>query len=284
MIRRMNEVRVRVPASTANLGPGFDCLGIALRLYNTTTVRRGRGPAKGDMAEEAAALFFRESGVRRFAFHWEVEGSVPRSRGLGSSVTVRLGVLHGLNALAGKPLSRADLFRLCARLEGHPDNAAAAAFGGFTIAPPVGRLQRYPIKNTLRFALLIPEFEISTPAAREVLPARIPLADAVFSAGCAAAIAAGFASGKYQNLPEAFEDRLHQPYREPLIPFLPAVVHAARKAGALGGWLSGSGSTIACATLNNPEAVADAMIDASALDSAVAVVVGADNTGVQILP
>ena len=155
MIRRMNEVRVRVPASTANLGPGFDCLGIALRLYNTTTVRRGRGPAKGEMAEEAAALFFREAGIRPFAFHWEVEGSVPRSRGLGSSVTVRLGVLHGLNGLAGQPLGRPDLFRLCSRLEGHPDNAAAAAFGGFTIAPPAGRLQRYKIAGSLRFVLLI---------------------------------------------------------------------------------------------------------------------------------
>ena len=182
MIHRMNEVRVRVPASTANLGPGFDCLGIALRMYNTTTVRRGRGPAKGDMATEAATLFFREAGIRPFAFHWGVEGSVPRSRGLGSSVTVRLGVLHGLNELAGRPLDRMDVFRLCAGLEGHPDNAAAAAFGGFTIAPPAGRLQRYKIDESLRFALLIPELEISTPAAREALPVRIPLRDAVLPA------------------------------------------------------------------------------------------------------
>jgi homoserine kinase len=284
MIPRMNEVRVRVPASTANLGPGFDCLGIALRLYNTTTVRRGRGPAKGDMAEEAADLFFRESGIRRFAFHWGVDGLVPRSRGLGSSVTVRLGVLCGLNELAGRPLGRPDLFRLCSRLEGHPDNAAAAAFGGFTIAPPAGRLQRYKIGNSLRFALLIPEFEISTPAARDVLPEAIPLLDAVFSAGCAAAISAAFATGSYQHLAGCFDDRLHQPYREPLIPFLSPVIKAACKAGALGGWLSGSGSTIACATLKTPEKVADAMVAASDLDSAVAVVVGADNSGVRILP
>ena len=284
MIHRMNEVRVRVPASTANLGPGFDCLGIALRMYNTTTVRRGRGPAKGDMATEAATLFFREAGIRPFAFHWGVEGSVPRSRGLGSSVTVRLGVLHGLNELAGRPLDRMDVFRLCAGLEGHPDNAAAAAFGGFTIAPPAGRLQRYKIDESLRFALLIPEFEISTPAAREALPVRIPLRDAVFSAGCAAAISAAFATRNYRHLAGCFNDRLHQPYREPLIPFLSPVIHAACKSGALGGWLSGSGSTIACATLSNPEKVADAMIAASGLDSAVAVVVGADNSGVRILP
>lgn len=284
MIPQMNKVRVRVPASTANLGPGFDCLGIALRLYNTTTVHLGRGPAKGDMAEEAAGLFFREAGVRRFAFHWEVEGSVPRSRGLGSSVTVRLGILHGLNALAGTPLGREELFRLCALLEGHPDNAAAAAFGGFTVVPPVGRLQHYKIAAPLRFALLIPEFEVCTPTARKVLPTKIALQDAVFSAGCAAAIAAAFAAGRYGSLSDCFEDRLHQPSREPLIPFLSPVVAAARKAGALGGWLSGSGSTIACATLNNPENVANAMIEASGLDAAMAVVVAADNSGARIVP
>ena len=284
MIGRMNEVRVRVPASTANLGPGFDCLGIALRLYNTTTVRRGRGPAKGDMAGEAAALFFHEARIRPFAFHWSVEGSVPRSRGLGSSVTVRLGVLHGLNELAGRPLGRADLFRLCAGLEGHPDNAAAAAFGGFTIAPPVGHLQRYRIGNDLRFALLIPEFEISTPAARAVLPKKVSLGDSALSAGCASAVAAAFATGNYRQLAGCFQDRLHQPYREPLIPFLGPVIRAASQAGALGGWLSGSGSTIACATLAKPEKVANAMIVASGLESAVAIVVGADNSGVRLLP
>jgi homoserine kinase len=284
MIRSMNEVRVRVPASTANLGPGFDCLGIALRLYNTTTVRRGRGPAKGDMAGEAAALFFHEAKIRPFAFHWEVEGSVPRSRGLGSSVTVRLGVLHGLNELAGRPLGRKTIFRLCAGLEGHPDNAAAAAFGGFTIAPPNGCLQRYKIGGGLRFALLIPDFEISTPEARQVMPGEVPHHDAAFSAGNAAAVAAAFATRNYKCLAGCFEDRLHQPYREPLIPFLTPVIKAACKAGALGGWLSGSGSTVACATLKNPEKVANAMIASSGLDSAVAVVVAADNFGVRILP
>lgn len=280
----MNEVRVRVPASTANLGPGFDCLGIALRLYNTVTVRRGRGPAKGDMAGEAADLFFHEAKIRPMAFHWNVEGSVPRSRGLGSSVTVRLGILHGLNALAGRPLSRADVFRLCAGLEGHPDNAAAAAFGGFTLVPPEACLQRYAVEERLFFALLIPDFEVSTPEARKVMPAGISLRDAAYSAGNAAAIAAAFATGNYRSLKGCFGDRLHQPYREPLIPFLRPVIDAACQVGALGGWLSGSGSTIACATLKNPEKVANAMIVASGLESAVAIVVRADNAGVRIVP
>lgn len=283
MIRRMNEVRVRVPATTANLGPGFDCLGIALKLYNTTTVRRGRGPACGDMADEAAALFFQEARQRRFAFHWSVEGNVPRSRGLGSSVTVRLGVLCGLNELAGRPLARADLFRLCAGLEGHPDNAAPAAFGGFTITPPAGPLQRYRVGSGLSFVLLIPDFEISTPAARRALPKSLPLCDASFSAGSAAAVAAAFATGNYKALQGSFQDRLHQPFREPLIPCLPDVIAAATTAGALGGWLSGSGSTIACATLRNPQRVARAMLGASRLAGASVEIAKADNAGTRIL-
>lgn len=283
MLCRMNEVRVRVPATTANLGPGFDCLGIALKIFNTTTVRRGRGPARGEMADEAAALFFREARVRPFAFHWSVEGNVPRARGLGSSVTVRLGVLHGLNALAGRPLTNGDLFRLCAGLEGHPDNAAPAAFGGFTITPPAGPLQRYRVGKNLSFVLLIPGFEISTPAARRSLPTSLPFCDASFNAGSSAAVAAALASQNYKALKGGFQDRLHQPFREPLIPCLPRVIRAAVEAGALGGWLSGSGSTIACATLKAPERVARAMLAASGLADVDALVVQADNLGVRLL-
>ena len=146
----MNSVRVRVPATSANLGPGFDSLGVALRLYNTTTVVRGRGPAPGDMASAAADLFFGKTQMKPFAFHWSVEGDVPRSRGLGSSVTVRLGVLHGLNELAGRPLKRHGVFELCAELEGHPDNAAPGAFGGFCIAPAKGPVQSYVVGEDFR--------------------------------------------------------------------------------------------------------------------------------------
>ena len=282
MLGEMKSVRVRVPATTANLGPGFDAMGIALSLYNTTTVARGRGSDPGDMATAAANLFFEASGVKKFDFHWSVQGYVPRSRGLGSSVTVRLGVLHGLNALAGKPLDRQAVFRLCAELEGHPDNAAPAAFGGFCIAPKSGPLQRYPVGEELAFVLLIPDMELETSKARGVLPAKIPLADAALSVGNAAAIAGAFASGDYRRLAGCFEDRLHQPYRAKLMPFLDDVIAAGCAAGALGGWLSGAGSTVACAALRRPDKVANAMISACGLESACAIVVRADNAGVKI--
>ena len=248
----MSVVRVRVPASTANLGPGFDCLGIALQIYNWITVQRDPSGHLDGMADAASVAFFRRTGGRPFSFCWKITGEVPRSRGLGSSVTVRLGVLHGLNELAGLPLTREEVFELCAELEGHPDNAAPAAFGGFTSD------------------------------ARKVLPKTLPLGDAVVSVSNACAIAGAFASREYEKLAGCFEDRLHQPYREKLVPFLSSVIDAGKKAGALGGWLSGSGSTVACITLGNVEQVAGAMLAACGDAGARVVTTRADNRGVRI--
>lgn len=276
----MSVVHVKVPATTANVGPGFDCLGIALQVYNVVTVRAGAVSPPHAMVQEAADAFFKTAKKKSIRFSWEIRGDVPRSRGLGSSVIVRLGILHGLNALTGNSLSREALYELCADLEGHPDNAAPAAFGGFTIARSDKSLQRYRIKNTLGFALLIPDFEVATPDARKVMPKSIPLHDAVISASNASAISGAYASGNYEKLAGCFEDRLHQPYREKLVPFLTKTIKAGEKAGALGGWLSGSGSTIACVTLGNIEVVARAMRKASGQKQILAV--RADNHGVRV--
>ena len=278
----MPSVTTRVPATTANLGPGYDCLGVALRIYNRVTVRRGKGSSQ-PMATKAASLFFKTAEVKPFGFDWEICGDVPQSRGLGSSVTVRLGILHGLNELAGQPLEREELFMLCSELEGHPDNAAPAEFGGFTVASEESCLS-FPVSPKLKFVLLIPEFEVSTPEARKVLPADLQHELAVVSAGNAARITAAFASGQYEALAGAFEDFLHQPFRQPLIPFLPDVIGAGEEAGAIGGFLSGSGSTIACVTLETPEAVAAAMRKAVPKGiPARTVVTTAENRGVEIV-
>lgn len=277
----MKEVRTKVPATTANLGPGFDCLGIALRIYNEVIVRAAPGRPDG-MADQAAEAFFTKADIAPFDFDWSVEGQVPRSRGMGSSVTVRLGLLHGLNELADGPLNNVELYELCCELEGHPDNAAPAAFGGFTVARKDSSFQRYKVSKKLRFVLLIPDFEVETPAARKALPKTIPFGDAVVSASNAAAISAAFASGEYENLRGTFADHLHQPYRLPLIPCLNDVIAAGEKAGALGGWLSGSGSTIACVTLADPEKVARAMQEASGLQNTKVFITQADNKGVRV--
>jgi homoserine kinase len=235
------------------------------------------------MASAAADLFFGKTQTKPFAFHWSVEGDVPRSRGLGSSVTVRLGVLHGLNELAGRPLKRHGVFELCAELEGHPDNAAPGAFGGFCIAPAKGPVQSYVVGEDLAFVFLIPAHELETEKARNLLPKTLPLSDAVLSAGNAAAIAGAFASGDYKKLVGCFGDRIHQPYRAKVLPFLDRVIEAGCAAGALGGWLSGAGSAVACATLVRPDRVANAMVSACDLDAACAIVLRADNQGVRIL-
>ncbi len=274
----MNEAIISVPATSANLGPGYDCLGVALRLYNRVTVRRGGPPQSHVMASNAAARFFSASQIEPHAFHWEIEGDVPQSRGLGSSVTVRLGLLHGLNALNGNPLDRERLFELCAQLEGHPDNAAPAAFGGFTVAKPGVPPLRCEVSEDLKFILLIPGFEIATPAARAVLPQQIAHQQAAASSANACRITAGFALQKYELLRGSFTDFLHQPFREPLIPMLSKVIAAGENAGALGGFLSGSGSTICCLTLRAPENVAAAMSAAADRPSRI-VITTADNRG-----
>jgi homoserine kinase len=271
---------IQIPATTANLGPGFDCLGIALNLYNRVTVERSHDstPELTPMANEAAAAFFHTVGIAPFPFHCHIDGEVPRSRGLGSSVTVRLGILHGLNALTGSPLNERRMFEICAALEGHPDNAAPGAFGGFVVSGP-GSFERFEVDEALEFVLLIPPFEVETPAARRVLPAHVDRLAAVRSCGNACRITAAFAARNYEGLRGAFADGLHQPFREPLVPFLPKVIAAGENAGALGGFLSGSGSTICCVTLKNGEEVAMAMQRACGDKDAYTIRTRVDNRG-----
>jgi homoserine kinase len=276
----MQTVTISVPATTANLGPGFDCLGIALALANRlTVVRNAEDGMQSGMAAEAAEKFFAAAGGGRFAFDWKIEGDVPQSRGMGSSVTVRLGLLHGLNEIAGRPLDAFRLFELCAELEGHPDNAAPAAFGGFAVSKQGAKPITAPVDETLHFVLLIPDFEVSTPEARKVLPAALDRKLAVASCVNACRVTAAFLTSDYASLRGAFTDHLHQPHREPLIPFLSKVIAAGESAGAIGGWLSGSGSTICCLTEREPNRVAAAMV--AVAPGARTIITHADNRGVQ---
>ena len=279
----MDAVTTRVPATTSNLGSGFDCLGIALDLSNRVTVRASEMDVEHPaMVAEAARHFFSTAKAPPRAFTWKIEGEVPQSRGLGSSVTVRLGLLNGLNVLSGAGLSVEQLFQICSFLEGHPDNAAPAAFGGFTVSRQDAPTFRCEIARDLKFILLIPDFEVSTPSARDILPQSFPKADVVRSVGNAVRVTAAFMQQRYELLRGSFVDGIHQPYREPLVPFLTKTIAAGEKAGALGGFLSGSGSTICCITLEDEQAVAAAMLDAAPPGSQI-VVTTADNTGVEQL-
>jgi homoserine kinase len=278
----VQQVTVRVPASTSNLGPGFDCLGVALSLYNHITVSRGKGGAVSGMVRDAARKFFATTQCKAFAFSCDIRGDIPIARGLGSSVTVRLGVLHALNQIARTNLTRHDLFTLCAELEGHADNSAPASFGGFTLARGL-KMQHFNVSSQLRFILLIPNFEIATNEARRLLPSKVTRTDAVRNIANASAIAAAFATRDYEKLRGCFVDYLHQPFRTKLVPFLEDTIRSAEKAGALGAFLSGSGSAICAITLRNPRKIGGAMMRASGQKDAGILVTRADNQGVQIL-
>jgi len=296
---RMQQVTVRVPASTSNLGPGFDCLGVSLRLYNDVMVACGRlrQQRHPTIVSQAAERFFKQARRRAFSFSFSIAEAIPRSRGLGSSATIRLGILHALNRLSGDPLDRLTLFQLCSELEGHPDNAAPTNFGGFTVVVEssgradsrllsgqrgVPNIQRFEVSPHLYFVLLVPEIEIRTSIARKILPSKISRVAAVENCANACAITAAFASKNYEALRGAFADQLHQPFRAKLIPFLSRVIAAAEKRGALGAFLSGSGSAICAVTLQNPDRVAAAMKRAAGSMSSRTIITRADNRGAQV--
>lgn len=299
--RRVGQsVIVEVPGTTANLGTGFDVLGLALQLSNRCRLRRaaGRGmtwkgasaPALA-MMRSAAVAFFKKAKLKPFGFCLEVGGRVPIARGLGSSVTVRLGVIAGLNQLCGSPLEREDLLSLVSQLEGHPDNAAPAVFGGLAISTIEGRGRdaqvrhvRFPVDPSLKFLLIIPETRLETERARKVLPKSYSRGDAVHNLGRACLLTAALVSKRYELLWCATEDRLHQPYRARLLRPLYPVLKAARKAGALGGWLSGSGSAVCLVTKGGTEKIVRAVKRVMPRSMRWAYqVVRADNHGFRIL-
>jgi homoserine kinase len=286
-------VTISVPATSANLGPGYDCLGLALSVYNQTTVTVLEGDRPHiephhPMVEAISALFFQQPDVEEapFPFSWSIKGDVPQSRGLGSSVTVRLGILMGLNELCGSPLNKERLFTICAEAEGHPDNVAPAVFGGFAVASREQHF-RFPVDERLKAVILIPEYEVQTAHARTALPESVPHGDAARNTAHACTLVAAFATGEYERMGSELEDFLHQPYRRHLVPGLFEIVHAGVTAGAIGGYLSGSGSAVACLTTSgDPDAIASAMLQELARTGANGrtIIVSADNTGAKPIP
>jgi len=297
-------VTVAVPGSTSNFGAGFDTLGMAVSVANRVTVSRLAPPAaefvqperKSDaraqaMVREAAKCFFLASQRATFPFSYRIEGEVPPSRGLGSSVTVRAGIVGALNQLSGAGLSRDELVRLVSELEGHPDNAAAGILGGFCVArsdPQTGRYVdtiRVAVPEPLVFVTAAPLLEVSTHASRGVLPQTLPYFDAVRSINSASYLIAAMLTGDYKRLREAVSDFMHEPYRLPGIPGAAETIAAGVSAGALTGWLSGSGSSVMCAAYreDGPQVLAAMRESFQNLgQSCEAVILRADNEGLRL--
>jgi homoserine kinase len=265
-------VRVRVPATSANLGPGFDALGLALTLYNEVVAEEAERTTVRIDGEGAGRLATNDKNVvaRGVRLAYEAAGRafrgvaltcvnrIPSARGLGSSAAAWVGGLVAGNALVGTPLDREALLDLAARAEGHPDNVAAAILGGLTVAcatPEGACAVALPVPSTLRWIVLIPEITGATAEARAVLPPSVPRRDAVFNVQRVALLLAALQAGRPDVLGVALDDRLHQPYRRRLFPWMPDVVAAARRAGALGCVLSGAGPSLLAAAVGDETAI-----------------------------
>lgn len=271
----VSRVICKVPGSTSNCGSGFDTLGLALSIYNEISLERDDGAAddgfgpdvypSSEMARGTAARFFREVGIDPFEVRIRIRGQVPPARGLGSSVTVRGGILGGLSRLTGANWDKRKLVEVITDLEGHPDNASASILGGFTVSrfrddpAKVEAVTQIEVGHELRFVVAAPEFEVLTSVSRGVLPSGLKFAEAISSINSAACVVAALASGQYEALAGCVHDSVHEPYRLKKIPGAAAAIEAGQAAGAYTGWLSGSGSSVLCVC--RPEAT-DAVMSA----------------------
>ena len=272
-------VTVRVPATTANLGPGFDCLGMALDVWNTVRVDVGgsglsvRGEGQDVLAESPSNLVYRcfrlpfeRSGREVPRAGLTCENDIPLGRGLGSSSAAIVGGLMAGNEVCGRPLSRHDLLELAAETEGHADNVAPALLGGCQIVVrDADRLvtAEVPVPGELRAVLFVPEQPMPTVRARSILPDTVPRKDAVYNMGRVALLVRAMATGDFTHLGLATEDLLHQPARQTIFPAMKNIFRAALAAGALGVFLSGAGSTVLALTHGREMSIGYEMAEAA---------------------
>ena len=265
------KVTIRVPATTANIGPGFDSFGCALALYNTITVAlEGEGHVidgcdKKYCGEDNLAAVAYRAAMQRMglesekALHISISADIPVCRGLGSSAALLVAGAMAANALHGNMLDKRALLEVCNAIEGHPDNIAPALYGGLTASMlEEGKpyTVRYDVHPSLRFVAVIPDFELSTHKARSVLPQTVPYRDAVYNLSHAAVLARALETGDGDTIRAALRDRLHQPYRSGLIEHFDFAQQAALQLGAVAYCISGAGPTQLALIQGNEEAFA----------------------------
>jgi homoserine kinase len=268
-----NTVTVTVPATTANLGPGFDCIGAALTLYNTLRFSNLKNTSSETLiitvqGTEAAVVQTDESNLAYQAFirvyqhlgqtpppvQIEIDLGVPLARGLGSSATAIVGGLIGANTLAGNPLNQGDILQLAIEIEGHPDNVVPALLGNCQLSVSRGEngtgweICEIPWHSDLVPVLAIPDFELSTAEARKVLPQTYSRADAIFNTAHLGLLIRGLETRNPDWLMVALQDKIHQPYRKSLIKGFETVRSAALQAGAFELVISGAGPTLLALT------------------------------------
>ena len=254
-------IRIRVPASSANMGAGFDTLGIALNLYSVLNVSETDGGLEiithtngGTVHNNESNLIYRamkrvfdEVGYKPDGLFIKQESKIPMTRGLGSSSACIVGGMLGANVISGRQLSYNDILNLATDMEGHPDNVGPALYGGLCISAKVGRntvVKSTKLCNNLKFAVMIPDFFVATRKSRGALPEFVALKDASANISSALMLYYSLVSGDFSELRYGVRDRLHQPYRKRYVDGFDDIVKKTYDTGSLATYLSGSGPTI----------------------------------------
>ena len=282
----MTLVRVKAPATTANMGPGYDCLGMALDVWNTIEIEvldsgepvvevTGEGAGelgtgRDNLVYRSMEFLFQDAEQEMPMVRIRCDNAIPLARGMGSSAAAIAGGLVAANAICSQDYTPNDLLEMAATIEGHPDNVAAAVLGGMQLVisdktEEGSRLYTVPINvpPELHAVVFVPQVRIATEDARAVLPEKITMADAVHNMGRVGLLVASMATNHPEYLAIATQDLLHQPYRQPLFPAMKVIFKAALDAGALGVFLSGSGSTVLALTQGREMTVAYEMAEAA---------------------
>lgn len=251
-------IKVKVPATSANIGPGFDTLGIALQLYNTfffEEIDEGLeiNGCDNNYANENNLVYtsmletLKKIGYEAKGIKITLNTNIPIARGLGSSAACILGGVIGANEIAKASLSKGEILEIATEIEGHPDNIAPALFGGLVVSVTEDEniyYNKINIANGIKFVVLIPDFTLSTSEAREVLPSTVNYKEAIYNVGRVSLLLSALSNGRFDLLKASLMDRLHQPYRKKLIPKGDEIINKSYELGALGTYISGAGPTI----------------------------------------
>lgn len=274
------EFQIRTPGSTANLGPGYDALGLALSIYNHLTIQTQpssgfqiniQGEGKDILTTDESNLFYQAAqftakkiGKTLPGLTVDMQNDIPLARGLGSSSTAIVAGILATNHIFEHPLTQQEQLNIATEIEGHPDNVSPCLLGGLTMSTMahahVACVRALP-PQALKAVVAIPQFELKTSDARKALPQEISLQDAVFSVSRACLVTAALMAGDLDQLKIGMQDRLHQPYRAHLIPGFYEVLDAAVNAGSLGAALSGAGPTLMAFATQHANAIGEAMIN-----------------------